>query len=86
MSNLKPALLRMASSRTVIDMTFGTDYTASSIQYIQVCGSAGGDVSVLTFGGDTIVYEGIPPGTYLNVRVKQVNSSGTTATQVIGYI
>lgn len=86
MSNLKPALLRMAASRTVIDMTPDADYTASSIQYIQVCGEGGGDVSVLTYGGDTVVYEAVPAGTYLNVRVKQVNASGTTAPQIIGYV
>lgn len=85
MSNSKHPLLRMAPSRTVISMTEDQDYSASDIQYIQVCGG-GGDVAVVTRGGDTVTYTGIPSGTYLNVRVTQVNASGTTASQVIGYV
>ena len=42
-----------------------------------------GDVSIVTTGGVSVTYAGVPAGTYLNVRAAQVNATGTTATDII---
>jgi len=38
-----------------------------------------GNVTVITVGGQTVEYAGVPAGTYLPVRVVQVMATGTTA-------
>ena len=42
-----------------------------------------GDVSIVTTGGVSVTYAGVPAGAYLNVRAAQVNATGTTATDII---
>ena len=42
-----------------------------------------GSLSLVTVGGTTVVYSGVPAGSYLNVRAAQVNATGTTATNII---
>lgn len=42
-------------------------------------GSAG-NVTVITVGGETVTYTGVPAGVYLNVRAVQVKATGTTTT------
>ena len=42
-----------------------------------------GNVSLVTTGGVSVTYAGVPAGTYLNVRAAQVNATGTTATNII---
>jgi hypothetical protein len=41
-----------------------------------------GNVSVVTIGGDTIVFNGVPAGTTLPIQVVKLRSTGTTATLV----
>ena len=41
-----------------------------------------GNVSVVTIGGDIIVFNGVPAGTTLPIQVRQLRSTGTTATNV----
>ncbi|MEN9389315.1 MAG: hypothetical protein RLY61_399 [Candidatus Parcubacteria bacterium] len=41
-----------------------------------------GNVSVVTIGGDTITFNGVPAGTTLPIQVLKLRSSGTTATLV----
>ncbi len=42
-----------------------------------------GNISLVTVGGATVVYSGVPAGSYLNVRAAQVSATGTTATNII---
>ena len=42
-----------------------------------------GNVVLITTGGVSVTYAGVPAGTYLNVRATQVNATGTTATNII---
>jgi hypothetical protein len=43
----------------------------------------GGDLKVLTAGGDEIVFSGVVSGTFFPVQVVRVFATGTTATGVI---
>lgn len=42
-----------------------------------------GNVVVVTEGGDTVTFTGVPAGTILPIRVKQVRSTSTTATSIV---
>ena len=42
-----------------------------------------GNVTVVTVGGSTVTYTGVPAGTYLQVRANQVKATGTTATNIV---
>lgn len=42
-----------------------------------------GNVAVVTEGGDTVTFSGVPAGTTLVVRVTQVRSTNTTATNIV---
>lgn len=44
----------------------------------------GGDVAVETMGGDIVVFANVGSGTFLPVMVKEVRSSATTATDILG--
>jgi len=41
-----------------------------------------GNVSVLTIGGDQLIFNGVPAGTTLPVQVLRLRSTGTTATLI----
>jgi hypothetical protein len=43
----------------------------------------GGDLKVLTVGGDEVVFSNIPDGTFLPVQVVRVLDSDTTAYKII---
>lgn len=43
----------------------------------------GGDVTVLTAGGQTVLFKAVPAGTVLPIRINRVNSTGTTATNMV---
>lgn len=43
----------------------------------------GGDLSVLTIGGDEVLYKTVPVGLFMPVQMLRVNSSNTTATNII---
>lgn len=43
----------------------------------------GGDVTVEMADGDITTFEGVPGGTILPLRIKQVRSTATTATGII---
>ena len=43
-----------------------------------------GDVSVVTRGGDTITFSGVPAGTLIPVRARRIRTTGTTATLLLG--
>jgi hypothetical protein len=42
-----------------------------------------GNVKLVTLGGETVTYNAVPAGTYLNVRASQIFVTGTTATNII---
>ncbi|MGC8518471.1 MAG: spike base protein, RCAP_Rcc01079 family [Steroidobacteraceae bacterium] len=42
-----------------------------------------GNVALLTAGGQSVIYAGVPAGTYLNVRTAQVMATNTTATNIV---
>lgn len=42
-----------------------------------------GDASVITVGGDTVTFVGLPTGSILPVRVIRVNATGTTASDLV---
>ena len=42
-----------------------------------------GDVAVVTSGGDTLTFTGVTAGPMLPIRVKQILSTNTTATDMI---
>jgi len=45
-----------------------------------------GDVKVVTENGDTVTFKAVPVGTQLQIRVKQVLATGTTATYIVGML
>lgn len=47
---------------------------------------SGGDIKVTMVGGGEVVFEDVPPGTKLDIRIARLWSTGTTATDVIGLI
>jgi len=45
---------------------------------------AGGDISVTSVKGTTVVYPAVPQGTVLPVRTVMVNAAGTVASGLVG--
>ena len=43
-----------------------------------------GNVVVVMHGGETVTFTGVPAGAILPIRVKQVKSTSTTATSIVG--
>ena len=44
-----------------------------------------GDLALLMQGGATVVLRGVPSGSFLPLRVRQVLASGTTADGIVGF-
>ena len=55
-----------------------TEVFASAI-YI----GSGGNVSVVTEGGDTVTFSNVPAGTTLVIRVTRIRATSTTATNIV---
>lgn len=47
---------------------------------------AAGDVSVVAPDGTAVTFAAVPAGTLLPVRAKRVNSTGTTASSIVGLV
>jgi hypothetical protein len=47
-------------------------------------GTGGGDVAVVLPGGTAVTFTAVPAGTILPVRAIRINSTNTTATDVLG--
>lgn len=43
----------------------------------------GGNLSVITEGGDTVTFSNVPAGTTLVIRVTRIRSTSTTATNIV---
>lgn len=53
----------------------------------QIYVGTGGDVSLVDARGNTVIHKNASAGTYLGpFNVVKVNSTGTTATNLIGYV
>ena len=59
-----------------------SDTAAQTYRAIFVSGT--GDVAVVTEGGDTVTFKAVAASVILPVSVKQVLSTGTTATALVG--
>ena len=46
---------------------------------------AAGDLALLMQGGATVVLRGVPSGSFLPLRVRQVLASGTSADGIVGF-
>lgn len=55
------------------------DPNAGAVLYV----GAGGDVEVVTAGGDTVVFVGVPAGAFVPVNVVQVKASATNADKIV---
>jgi hypothetical protein len=44
-----------------------------------------GDVAVKTGAGNSVTFSSVPAGTIIPLRVTQVLSTGTTATNIVGF-
>ena len=66
-----------AVSVTTADTDLAIDFRSL---YIGVAGN----VAVVTSGGDDVTFVGVLAGSILPVRCRQVKSTGTTATNIIG--
>lgn len=46
----------------------------------------GGDVVAVKANGDTVTFSNVQAGTIIPIRVRRVNASGTTATNIVALI
>jgi hypothetical protein len=44
---------------------------------------SGGNLSVVTEGGDTVTFSNVPAGTTLVIRVTRIRATSTTATNIV---
>lgn len=49
-------------------------------------GGAGGNVSLVSLAGTTVVYTSLAPGTTLPVGFRRINVTNTTATDLVGIV
>ena len=61
--------------------------TAGAMPYVTRALYVGvaGDIALLMQGGATVVLRGVPSGSFLPLRVRQVLASGTTADGIVGF-
>ena len=73
--------LNFPATRAVSIVASDTDELEYVTRAIYIGGD--GDVKVVTSDGDTVIFQGLLAGTLLPIRVRQVYSTGTTATNMI---
>jgi len=63
----------------------GENYTlyADDNQGCVLYAGSGGNIRVLTAGGDDVIFDAVPAGSFVPVQVKRVFSNGTTPTNTI---
>lgn len=62
-----------------------TDHVFTAAQPVRAIWVGGaGDLKVITIGGSTITFVGVPTGTLLPVHVGTVVRTGTTSTNMLG--
>lgn len=67
---------------TAFTITAGTPFAPNRAVGVYVGGA--GDVSLNDVHGTTVVFKGVPAGSILPILTTAVNSSGTTATNLLG--
>lgn len=60
-----------------------SDTAANNWSYLYVGGA--GNIALVTEGGDSITLSSIPVGSWVWVRTSRVKSTGTTATNLVGF-
>lgn len=65
--------------------TVTTSDTAPNVFTRLYIGGAG-NVAVVTEAGNTVTFTAVPVGTQLDIRVKQILATGTTATNIVGML
>ena len=69
-----------AAAITPADAGSGLSHVTRAL-YVGVAG----DLALLMQGGATVVLRGVPSGSFLPLRVRQVLASGTTADGIVGF-
>lgn len=46
----------------------------------------GGNIAVVTEGGDSVTFVGVPAGSFLWIRTSKVMSTDTTASSILGFV
>lgn len=83
-ANNNPIASSPAISLVAITPSDSTDLT-TAVRSIYV--GVGGDVCVIDTAGNTVTHVGAPQGSYLGpFTVARVKATGTTATNLIGYV
>lgn len=59
--------------------------TAGNIYSYLYVGS-GGNVAITTEGGDSVTFSNVASGSYLWIRTSLVKSTGTTASNILGFV
>jgi hypothetical protein len=67
------------SDSTVLSLTDGSIMENGYVLYI----GGTGNVAVVTLGGDSVTFVGVPAGAFLPVLVTKVMSTNTTATSIL---
>lgn len=60
-----------------------SDSAANNWLYLYVGGA--GNIALVTEGGDTVTLSSLPVGSWVWVRTSLVKSTGTTATNLVGF-
>lgn len=79
-ANIGSDLLSPASHAAAVIPSDSADLPTSSKRLW--IGSAG-NVALVTVGGDSVTYNSVPAGSYLQVRARRVMATGTTASNIV---
>ena len=64
--------------------TVTTSDTASNIcSYLYV--GTGGNIAVVTEGGDSVTFNNVPTGSFVWIRTSKIMATNTTASQILGF-
>ena len=72
--------LAVARDGFAVTASDSTDFTTNA-RYLYV--GTGGNVVVVTTKGSVLTYKNVPSGGYIYMECKRVNSSNTTATDIV---
>jgi hypothetical protein len=79
-ANNQPGLDSPANHAAAVTPNDGADLaTAARALYV----GTGGNVEVVTVGGETVVFTAVPTGFVLPVRVARVKAASTTANNIV---
>lgn len=61
-----------------------SDTAANIYSYLYV--GTGGNIALVTEGGDSVTFNNVPTGSFVWVRTSKIMSTNTTASQILGFI